>query len=692
MASTFHDCTLDKGGAAGDAHHCDDIGAIGVNTVHVLAKLEEVNIQTPHVINDASENLRRIDNIVDIDASENLRIVDNDDFDNSENFDFIPKPTREVEMFTEERSKEEVGTNGVKIRSVKVSTKPLTDAIGIREDLEFDIYEACFDGTCKCEHFVNNCLVQLKPCRAYVEMFCRGENDQDWCYILSGVCFGFRVIDENCRAVYECSNYESITKSPTKELMSIRLKSEIEQGILTIVKDVPLCVHSLGSVPKDGDDFRAIVDCSRPLENCVNLYTDGVREKFSYKSVDTVVEGLVEGDFMATVDISNAYRAVHIHPTSSIRQGLSWSFKEETTYMRDNRLCMGLGSSPYVFSMLSELIVRCMIREGGPRVVNYLDDFCIIGHSYEECRAGQLELVHVIRRLGFFINYRKLTNPSQEMRFLGIIIDSIKMQLRLPEDKLARLFEILNDFSGRVKATRLELQRLAGILAHCCKVIQGGRTFSRRVYDMLSSMKRAHYKVRLNEEFRLDVFWWLEFAETFNGQRSIIPPSQPAISVYSDSSGSGFGALHANDWLAGSFKKGSEREMLHWLGHHGVQVSDPGCNTENINVLEMWPVLCATRRWGHLWKDKVVVMVTDNTQVRTALNTGRSINKTTMKWLRQIFWESVTNNFRIESVYIPTECNVICDSLSRMKEFKYVAILRDCDSAQGLCCHHLFNR
>ena len=48
----------------------------------------------------------------------------------------------------------------------------------------------------------------------------------------------------------------------------------------------------------------------------------------------------------------------------------------------------------------------------------------------------------------------------------------------LPVDKLLKLREKLQGFMGIRKATRKELEKLGGLLAHCAKVVQGGRTFS----------------------------------------------------------------------------------------------------------------------------------------------------------------------------------------------------------------------
>ena len=82
------------------------------------------------------------------------------------------------------------------------------------------------------------------------------------------------------------------------------------------------------------------------------------------------------------------------------------------------------------------------------------------------------------------------------------------------------------------------------------------------------------------------------------------------------------------------------------------------------------------------------MFVMDNTQVQAALYTGRSRNKLMMAWLRLIFWESINNNFEIQSVYISTKVNTVCDSLSRLDKFESIARIRDVDVNAYMCCHN----
>ena len=50
------------------------------------------------------------------------------------------------------------------------------------------------------------------------------------------------------------------------------------------------------------------------------------------------------------------------------------------------------------------------------------------------------------------------------------------------------------------------------------KVVPHGRSFVRRMIDMLSVTKVAyHHHIRLNKDFRSDLAWWKMFVDTWNG-------------------------------------------------------------------------------------------------------------------------------------------------------------------------------
>ena len=92
-----------------------------------------------------------------------------------------------------------------------------------------------------------------------------------------------------------------------------------------------------------------------------------------------------------------------------------------------------------------------------------LDDF-LICESKDRCRLALNTLVHLLRKLRFMINWLKVVDPTTSITFLGIEIDSSTMELRLPADKLSLLRLELDDFKVRKRASKKELQSLAGKL------------------------------------------------------------------------------------------------------------------------------------------------------------------------------------------------------------------------------------
>ena len=115
-------------------------------------------------------------------------------------------------------------------------------------------------------------------------------------------------------------------------------------------------------------------------------------------------------------------------------------------YFVDNRLCFGVSCAPAIFNRLSNAVVRMMARRGFHSIVNYLDDFLIVGKTKAECQQGLLALIRLLHSLGFNVSWKKVVAPCQRVTFLGIELDSTTMSLRLPSDKLDRLNSLIAYF------------------------------------------------------------------------------------------------------------------------------------------------------------------------------------------------------------------------------------------------------
>ena len=70
----------------------------------------------------------------------------------------------------------------------------------------------------------------------------------------------------------------------------------------------------------------------------------------------------------------------------------------------------------------------------------------------------------IAKHLGILLAMDKVEGPSHCLTFLGIILDTQKMQARLPDNKLSRIKQLLSNWLHRKKATKRELLSLVGLL------------------------------------------------------------------------------------------------------------------------------------------------------------------------------------------------------------------------------------
>ena len=172
-------------------------------------------------------------------------------------------------------------------------------------------------------------------------------------------------------------------------------------------------------------------------------------------------------------------------------------------YYVDNRLSFGLLCAPFIFKRISNAIVRMMARHGFRAVVNYLDDFLIIGSTKEECQRGLVTHNNLLHYLRFNTSWRKVVSLTQRVTFLGIELDSSTMSPRLPEDKFSRLINLVNTFSLKPSASIRQLQSLAGSLNFACQVVHGGRTFLHHTIDYLNKLNHSSHQCPLSTNFLL---------------------------------------------------------------------------------------------------------------------------------------------------------------------------------------------
>lgn len=292
----------------------------------------------------------------------------------------------------------------------------------------------------------------------------------------------------------------------------------------------------------------------------------------------------------------------------------------------DGMLPFGLSSAPKVFNALADALEWIVAQEGVESIFHYLDDFAVVGKPDSlECQRALDILIHTCKQLGVPLAVDKQDGPTMIITFLGIIIDTLKQELRLPEDKLRRLLELHGGTVGAQEGMHPERTRISA------------RDSPPR---MQSNPLRAH----------------LHKADSFPPKHSKMPaPPHQAQQRNEVRSGLVEGFCSPVEW---------------YIAHNPSQQQGIFTNIRCFGTLGLWgmaqlkmvpavmeskeliPIIVATVIWGHMWKGGNVIARCDNIAVVAVLNSRYSKDTHLMQMLRCLFFVEAHHQFKIEAVHI----------------------------------------
>ena len=356
---------------------------------------------------------------------------------------------------------------------------------------------------------------------------------------------------------------------------------------------------------------------------------------------------------MAKLDLRDAYRMVPVHPVDRPLLGMRW----KGSVFIDCALPFGLRSAPKIFSALADALIWIVHTKGFPLSMHYLDDFLLLDPpNSQTCAAALVTTQQLCKELGVSVAEEKTEGPTTTLTFLGIELDSVKMQLRLPQVKLQNLTSQINYWMQNRSSSgdspkphhtgsKRDLLSLMGLLNHACSVVRPGRTFLHSLIDASTTVKHLDHHVTLRAKAKADIVWWHLFLQSWNGI-SILPEADPSHFVYSDASGS---------WGCGGYWKGQWFQIQwpnNWLQMH-------------IAPKEFIPILIAVASWGREWHGKRVCCYCDNSAVVFAVNKGSAKDPRIMHLLRSLALYCAFYNVTVTARHIAGTQNNAADALLR---------------------------
>ena len=503
--------------------------------------------------------------------------------------------------------------------------------------------------------------------------------------IYNGFSYGFPLYYMGTRYPRDAKNLKSANSQP--DIVRQKIQTEIDAGRVTDPFDQHpfpnLRVSPLGLVPKkEAGSFRLIHHLSFPAGDSVNDFIDPKLCSVEYTSFDAavhMVQDLGQDCLLGKSDIKNAFRLLPVSPIDFDQLG--YYFEEK--YYFDKAMPFGCSISCHTWEDFATFLEFSVSRDSSVgRLLHYLDDYLFGGKKgTNHCACIMSVFKDKMNSLGVPIALDKTEGPTTKLIFLGLELDSEDMVVRIPLSKLVEIKQKINDLLGRKKCTLRQMQSLIGSLNFACRAILPGRPFCRRLINAICGLTQPHHHLRITENMKKDLHLWLQFFRDFNGVSVFhdrLWVANEDIQLFTDSSGCanlGFGAYFGEKWTYGPWPPA-------WV--------DRGI-TEDITVLELFPLLVSLYIWGNDLRNKKILFRVDNLAVVHIVNSMTSKSDHVMTILRAFTLKCLELNIAVKTQHLSGCFNQAADALSRFKFQKFRELVPGADPCPTPVPHHLWD-
>lgn len=491
-------------------------------------------------------------------------------------------------------------------------------------------------------------------------------------FLLDGFLNGFPIQYTGPRAPRDSKNLRSTALNP--ELILCQIEKEVKAGRVAgpfSQRPLPnLIISPIGLVPKKTPgEFRMIHHLSHPPGESVNDFIDPALCTVQYTSFDEavhLVQDLGRQCKLFKSDIKSAYRLIPINPSDFELLGFCF----ENQFYFDKALPFGASISCITFERFARFLEFCTkLKLQSAKLIHYLDDFLGGDKTLELCAQALNIFQQTMSELGVPLALEKTEGPTEVLVFLGLELDSNKMVVRIPLEKIQEVVMKIKCVLSQKKSTLKAIQSLIGSLNFCCRAIIIGRPFSRRLINSICGLVKPYHHIRIKKDIRMDLHMWLLILQNHNGisvfhDRHWI--SNEDVCLFSDSAGGeglGFGIFYRGRWCQEKWP-----DSWHALGF-----------TSDITFLELFPIVVAIFIWGKELINKKIKFCCDNLAVVSIINKLSSKSESVMHLVRFLTILCMKLNILIKADHIPGRDNKICDALSRFQQKRFRELAPEAD-------------
>lgn len=401
-------------------------------------------------------------------------------------------------------------------------------------------------------------------------------------------------------------------------------------------------VSNIFTRPKKDGNYRMILDLSKLNEHIEYLH-------FKMDSFETAVTLISQGCFMASIDLRDAYYSVSIASVDRkylqfFWNGVGWQFKA---------LPNGLASGPRIFTKLLKPPLA-VLRSMGVTIVTYIDDSLIIAKTKQEGLEAVENVATLLSKLGFVIHPEKsIFTPQQEIQFLGFIIDSKSMQVRLTKDRKADIKSACSEIlEGCHHSIRL-VASAVGKLVAAFPGVELGPLHYRQIEKEKTLALKSNYghfdrPMKLSILAKIELQWWLKNVETAVRH---INKGPYYVTITSDASGRGWGATNGITDIGGR-----------WNAQESLRA-----RKNEINYLEMLAAFLGLQAFcSDVRKAHILCRIDNTTAVAYINNMGGSKSAACNEMAKTIWTWCVERDIWLTAAHVPGVLNKVADRQSRV--------------------------
>ena len=353
------------------------------------------------------------------------------------------------------------------------------------------------------------------------------------------------------------------------------------------------------------------------------------------------------GPWAVSLDLKDAYFHVAIHPehTRYLRFGYDGITYEFVV------LPFGLQTAPRTFTR----VVRALgsyLRRQGVDIFMYLDDWLVLGETYEQAVRNRDLAYQWTVDLGFLVNAEKSEwEPTTRPVFIGAVLDLNRCIAYPSQERVGAMITSVQVVYARDSVPARTWLSVLGHMASLIELVPNVQYHMRVLQFMLrrqwtQATDSKSKRIFLTEEGKIALQWWLRKDNLVPGLPFTRP--DPEVTVVTDASHWGWGGHMGDQGISGQ-----------WSTQDSIR---------HINWLELQAVFHTLKHFRSQVRGLAVEVHTDNTTVVAYINKQGGTVSWSLCHLALCLWDwCLEQRVSLSAIHLQGTRNVVADALSRGK-------------------------